>query len=202
MGQDLTDKQRQVLEAIQQYWDEYGMPPSLADLASTLQLSRPTVHQHVQALAKKGYLDFRGGVGRSWRPTAAVTNRRSRRIPILGRVAAGQPITAQEDIEGWITVDDAAERDELFALRIDGDSMRDGGILDGDLVIVRQQSDAEDGEIVVALVDDESATVKKLERGPRMIRLLPMNPDHKPLVVEGERVRIQGKVVGVRRRIG
>ena len=202
MSQNLTEKQREVLELIQAYWTEFGMPQSLADLASKMQISRSTVHEHVMALGRKGYLEFREGVGRSWKPTTlAVSDRRSRRIPVVGAVAAGQPIFAQEEIEGWVTVDDASEHDDLFALRIEGDSMRDGGILDGDLVIVRQQQTAEDGEIVVALVEDQVATVKKLELGPGVVRLVPMNPDVDPIEVEGERVRVQGKVVGVRRSV-
>jgi repressor LexA len=199
MTPNLTEKQRAVLDLIREYWEEFGAAPSLADLAGTMQVSRSTMHEHMMALGRKGYLDFREGVGRSWRLTTAVMDRRSRRIPVVGVVAAGQPIFAREDIEGWVTVDDASERDELFALRIRGDSMRDGGILHGDLVVVRRQETAEDGDIVVALVDDEEATVKKLERGRRTVRLLPMNPDFHSIEVEGERVRIQGKVVGVRR---
>jgi repressor LexA len=199
MARGLTDKQRAVLEAIQEYWSENGIPPSLADLAPALGIRRSTVHQHVLALKKKGYLDHVEGSGRSWRPTGEMPTRGSRRVPVVGRVAAGLPIMAQENVEDWITVDDAPASATLFALRVRGDSMINAGILDGDLVVVRQQDTADDGDIVVALVDDEEATVKTLRREAGEIALVAANPDYPPIRLRGGRVRVQGKVVGVRR---
>ena len=199
MARGLTDKQRAVLEAMQQYWSERGVPPALADLASVLGVRRSTVHQHVLALKKKGYLDHIEGAGRTWRPTGEMPTHGSRRVPIVGRVAAGLPILAQENIEDWITVDDPPRSATVFALRVSGDSMIGAGILDGDVVIVRQQDTADDGDIVVALVDDEEATVKTLRREAGVVRLVASNPDFPPIEVRGGRLRIQGKVVGVRR---
>ncbi len=198
MAPPLPPRQQAVLEIIQAFWQEHGVAPSLADVASSLGISRQTVHEHFRALQRKGLLDNLEGTARSWRPMTP-HQRESRRVPILGQVAAGLPIFAEENIEGWITVDDARSSDTLFALHVCGDSMIDVGILNGDLVVVRQQEDANDGDIVVALVDDEAATVKKLQRRGGEVCLLAMNPAYAPIVAAGERVRIHGRVIGVRR---
>jgi len=108
---------------------------------------------------------------------------------------------SSENIEGWVTVESAPEGSDYFALRVRGDSMIDGGILDGDTVIVRQQAVAEDGDIVVALVGEEEATVKKLKRCGERVQLVAMNCAYQPIDLPAERVRIQGKVVGVRRSL-
>ena len=200
MPREMTEKQREVLKVVQAYWSEHHVPPSLADLASALGVQRSTVHQHLLALKKKGYLEHIEGAGRTWRPVTEVGQAETRRIPLVGRVAAGTPVLAQENIEDWITVSNVKLGGELFALRVRGDSMIEGGILDGDTVIVRQQYMAADGEIVVALLDDE-ATVKKFRRDGDNARLEPMNPNYSPLVVRGDRFRIQGKVIGLRRHL-
>ena len=202
MTRPVTDKQREVLAAVQQFWAARGLAPSLADLATELGVTRATVHEHLQALKRKGQLDHIEGVGRSWRsmvsPESSPTG--PKRIPIVGTVAAGSPIFAQENISGWLTIDDARQQDTLFGLRVRGDSMADAGILDGDIAIVRQQSTADNGDIVVALVDDQDATVKKLERAAGAVRLVPMNSEYKPIVMTPARqLRIEGKVIGVRR---
>lgn len=201
MDRDLTDKQRAVLEAIQEFWDRTGVAPSLADLAARLQVSRATIHEHLGLLKQKGYLEHIERAGRTWRPKAAVPHGSLRRVPIVGRVAAGQPILAAENIEGWVAVEDAPEGADYFALRVRGDSMIDGGILDGDMVIVRQQAVAEDGDIVVALVAEEEATVKKLKKCGERVQLVAMNRAYQPIDLPAESVRIQGKVVGVRRSL-
>jgi repressor LexA len=119
-------------------------------------------------------------------------------IPILGRVAAGSPLLASENVEGKLDLDEAFPSSEpRFALRIKGDSMRDAGILDGDLVVVRKGDRAENGDIVVALIGEE-ATVKSFRRQGDRVELLPANPDHKPIVVrERDELRILGLVIGV-----
>ena len=199
MAQEPTDKQREVLAAIEQYSEEFGVAPSLADLAAALGVSRATVHEHIGGLKRKGYLANVDGVGRSWRSTLRSSST-SRRIPIVGRVAAGAPILAQENIEGWLTIDGTSEHDTLFALRVQGDSMIDAGILDGDLVVVRQQEAANDGEIIVALIDDQEATVKKLQRDNGQLRLVAMNRKYDPIVVSPpQTLRVRGRVIGVRR---
>lgn len=200
MGSDLTEKQRAILDAIQDYWREFGVPPSLADLAAAIGISRATAHEHVLALKRKGFIDHIEGAGRTWRPLSG-PDPSARRIPVVGRVAAGVPILAQENIEGWITVDDVRGNDVLFALRVQGDSMIEAGILDGDLVVVRQQETAENRDIVVALIDDQDATVKRFIRGKKVVWLEPANHALVPHDYAPERVRLQGKVVGVRRSV-
>ena len=196
MPDSLPPRQRDALEALEVYWREHGVAPSLGDLARILGVSRPTAHAHVRALRRKGYIDAREGVPRSWRPRG-----RGVQVPIVGRVAAGAPILAEEHVDGWITVDRPRTAGVLFALRVHGDSMVDGGILDGDLVMVRQQDTALDGEIVVALVGDDEATVKKLRRAAGQVHLVPMNPDYEPIVIEEGQVRVLGKVIGLQRRL-
>ena len=197
MSESLPERQRATLEALEAYWHEHGIGPSLGDLASILGISRPTAHAHVRALQRKGHIDAQDGVSRSWRSTRCAPIR----VPIIGRVAAGAPTFGVENAEGWITVDDRRGAEVIFALRVRGDSMTDAGILHGDLVVVRQQETAWDGDIIVALVDDEDATVKKLNRVRDRVHLVPMNPDYEPIIVEEDRVRVLGKVVGVRRRL-
>ena len=197
MSESLPERQRATLEALEAYWREHGVAPSLGDLAAILGVSRPTAHGHVRALQRKGYIDAQDGVSRSWRSRDQAVQ-----VPILGRVAAGAPILAEEHIEGWISVDDRRGADVLFALRVRGDSMVDAGILDGDLVVVRQQDTASDGDIVVALIDDEDATVKKLRREGGQVHLVAMNPNYEPIILEADRARVLGKVIGVRRRLG
>ena len=194
MPEVLPPRQRATLDSIEAYWREHGVAPSLGDLARILGVSRPTAHDHVRALRRKGYIDARDGVPRSWR-----SRDQALQVPIVGRVAAGAPILAEQNIEGWVSVDRRGAADVLFALRVRGDSMIGAGILDGDIVIVRQQATGDEGDIVVALVDGEEATVKKLRREGDRVRLEPMNPDFDPLVLDGDRVSIQGKVVGLRR---
>jgi repressor LexA len=123
------------------------------------------------------------------------------RVPLVGRVAAGVPILAKENIEEWITVDGLNATDNYFALHVRGDSMIEAGILDGDVVIARQQQVAENGDIVIALVDDEAATVKKFHRAGTTVSLIAMNPRYEPIVLRGDRVHIQGKVIELRRRL-
>ena len=197
MQKDLTEKQKQVLSAIRDYWSEFQVPPSLGDLAGSLNLSRATMHHHVHVLISKGWLQSAEGVQRSWRPVDHVPEN-TLRIPVVGRVAAGEPILAEQNIEGWISVDRVRTGETLFALRVKGDSMTEGGIFDGDLVIVRQQPTAENGDIVVARIEDE-ATVKKLQRTHEHVLLIPMNCEHETIVVCGDHVHLDGKVVGVRR---
>jgi repressor LexA len=197
MSHPLPARQQAVLEAIQVFWQEHGVAPSLSDVARVLGVRRQTVHEHFRALQRKGLLDNLEGTARSWRPTTS-PRRAPNRVPIVGQVAAGLPIFAEENIEGWITVDNARSSDTLFALHVHGDSMIGAGILEGDLVVVRQQQDANDGDIVVVLVDD-MFIVKKFQRQGDQLELLAMNPAHPSHTVAGERVRIQGRVIGVRR---
>jgi repressor LexA len=197
----MTDKQQAVLSLVEEYWREYGVAPSLSELARRMETAKTTVHGHLLALAKKGFLVHTEGKGRTWRPMSVAREVRVERIPLVGRVAAGVPILAQENIERWIPFEDKREGEVLFGLHVRGDSMEGAGILDGDVVIVRQQQTAEPGEIVLALVDDQEATIKRLHQAGEVVVLEPENPSMEAFEIPGERVKIQGKVICVRRRL-
>lgn len=191
----LTERQKQVLALIERSVDERGYPPSLRELAAALGIEGTrAVEKHVEALRRKGYLKK----GRGARALEAVGRAAGRAVPIVGRVAAGSPILAEQNVEGALTLDPSLARWEgCFLLRVKGHSMKDAAILDGDLVLVKPQSDADDGEIVVALLDGE-ATVKRLRKQGKNVTLLPENADFKPIAVSGGAAfSIVGKVAGV-----
>lgn len=200
MARELTDKQRRVLTVIEDHWRKAGVAPSVAEIADRLGLRKSTTHEHLMALKKKGALVHVEGLGRSWRPASFLGKESEVRVPILGQAPAGPPQTAIQDAVGWLTVERAHGcGGDLFALRVRGNSMVRAGILDGDMVIIRHQDAADDGDIVLALIDEDEATIKRLEHAGAMVRLKPENPDLEPIEVEPERVRVQGKVIGLRR---
>ncbi|HJL07748.1 MAG TPA: transcriptional repressor LexA [Polyangiaceae bacterium LLY-WYZ-15_(1-7)] len=199
MSEQLTDKQEAVLAVIERHWRAHGVSPSVAEIAERLGLRKSTTHEHLMAIKRKGALVHVEGQSRSWRPTSVVSGQAERRIPIVGQVAAGAPLLAQENIDGWLTVSGVREGQTVFALHVRGDSMTGAGILDGDLVIVRQQPVAEDGDIVLALIDEQDATIKRLRRHGDRVTLQPENPAHEPLTLPADRVQLQGKVIGLRR---
>ncbi len=170
-----------------------GVPPTVREICAATGLhSTSTVHAHLKTLEKLGYISRDAGLNRSIRiegSTAAV------QVPVMGRVTAGQPILAVEDIEGYLPFPQK-EGKELFALHVSGLSMRDAGILDGDYVVAERTPTAEDGEIVVAMIDDE-ATVKRFFREADRIRLQPENPDYEPIY--SDQVFLLGKVIAVLR---
>ena len=203
----LTDRQRSVLDFLRQFLRENGYPPTIREIAAHFDMRSPRgVQDHLKALERKGYIRrakerSRGievlklGDGRE-NPRSNVV-----RLPLIGQVAAGAPVLSEENIEEWIEVDASfAAREGNFLLKVVGDSMIDAHILDGDTIVVSPQETARDGEIVVALVDDE-ATVKTFYKEPGGIRLQPENPRLKPIMVPAGSadVRIIGKVVAVMR---
>lgn len=194
----LTEKQRAVLDCIRDGIAKTGRPPTYRDIAHELGYEAVgTVQDHIRVLMRKGYLQKDDGVSRGLRPSY---QQGAREIPVLGRVPAGNPIEAIQEIQGALPVP-GSMRGELFGLRVTGESMIEAGIMDGDLVIVRKQSHAENGDIVVAMIDGE-ATVKFLEKKNSRLRLLPANPKFKPIEIpETESLGdlIQGKVVSVQR---
>jgi repressor LexA len=202
MRKPLPARQQAVLDAVRRSIRERSRVPSILELAEELGVSGPTVHQHLRALERKGYVRRERGSPRNLEllgPAAEGSLCECTRVPIVGEVAGGAPILAFEQPLGHVSVNRRpASGEVLFALRVRGDSMVEAGILDGDLVVVRQQSTANDGDIVVALVGEE-ATVKRLHRRGRMVVLKPENPTMEPLTVAPEEVRIQGKVVAVER---
>lgn len=199
MSKGLTARQREVLEALREYAVRKGYPPSIRELGKTLGISSLRgVTIHLDALARKGFIE-RESTSRSIRlltPLEQVGNIMS--VPLLGSIAAGLPLLAVENVESYVPIPTgmAANAKELFALRVRGDSMIGDAIRDGDIIIVRSQPSAENGEIVAALIGDE-ATVKRLDKSSRPARLLPSNPSYEPIVLSGEDVRILGKVMGL-----
>lgn len=200
-GNELTPRQRQVLQFITAFADSNGYPPSQREIAAHLKVSGTLpVMKHLDALERKGYIK-RESVNRGI--TLKVPNSRHCSLPIVGTVRAGQLSTAIENIQGYFSVDQVAVKGaDCFFLKVSGDSMINAGILDGDLALVRPQVTADNRDIVVAMVDDE-ATLKYFHREPDHIRLQPANPSMKPILIypENGEVSIVGKVIGIYRQL-
>ena len=205
----LTDRQRQILDCIDESMRDRGYPPSVREIGESVGLGSPsTVHSHLSTLQKLGYLRRDPSKPRAievrFDPTsgAAVERRPVRHVPLVGEVAAGTDVLAQENIEETIPVpSDFTGDGDLFALTVRGDSMIDKGIFDGDTVIARSQADARDGEIVIAGIPGEEATVKTFQRDGDSIVLVPANERLEPMVFGPGDVQIFGRVVTVMRRI-
>ena len=200
----LTDRQRAVLDWVMGFVRKHGLPPTLREIGRAFRISSPGVLGHLRALERKGYVK-RGKLGaRSLEITGmpARSTDDSVELPVVGRIAAGVPLLAVENLEGTFWVDRrmlGRGGGEHFALRVTGDSMIEDRIFDGDTVIVRKQETANDGDIVVALVDDGEATLKRIYREKRRIRLQPANSAMKPIYVRN--VVVQGVVKGVFRAL-
>jgi len=208
MTKELTKRQQTVLKAIRAWIREQGYPPTIRELGKQLNIkSLRGVTTHLDAIARKGFLTRQPGARSIRLKDLAAPVRDALRVPVLGRVRAGEPVLAQENIEETVTVDSrwigrGSGSASHFALKVQGESMTGAGIFDGDYVIVRQQSTAANGDIVVALLEDE-ATVKRFFREDGQIRLQPENPKMEPIIVSGQRpVSILGKVSAVFRRLG
>lgn len=183
----VSDKQEQILAFINRYIEENGYPPAVREIGAAVGLkSTATVAYHLGVLKREGRIAYQSGKSRTI--SVAAAEERGGTIPIVGLVTAGLPILAQENWEGTIPWDGDPS---CFALRVRGDSMVGAGILSGDLVVVRPQSSADNGDIVVALLEDE-ATVKRLRRDESGVWLLPENPSYQP--IDGRTARILGKV--------
>ena len=207
----LSTRQREVLQYIQTTVSERGYPPSVREIGDAIGLSSPsTVHSHLSTLVKYGFLRRDPSKPRAIEVTShadeesessAMPVSRQRSVPLLGRIAAGSPILAAEDIDEVMPLPESlVGTGPLFMLQVKGDSMINAGILNGDFVVIRQQNDARDGEIVAALVDGEEATVKRLGRKDGAVILHPENPALEPMIFS-EGVEILGKVVSVLRSI-
>ncbi len=199
----LTERQRAVLEWIKRFIGEHGIPPTVREVGGAFDIKGSSAFYLLKQLERKGAIE-RGRLGaRSLVVRDAANRDRSEfvAVPIVGRIPAGQPIEAIENEAGKVTV----RRDLLqgrpgFALQVAGDSMIDAGILDGDFVVVRRQETAEDGDVVVALIEDE-ATLKRFYRERGGARLEPANKTMRPIRVRTGEFRIQGKVVSVQRSL-
>ena len=208
MSQDLTDRQRQVLEFIDTEVRTRGYPPSVREIGDAIGLSSSsTVHAHLAALQDKGFIKRDPAKPRAMELVydsasgAALERRPVRHIPIVGDVAAGVGVLAEENIEETIPMpEDFTGSGELFMLRVRGDSMIDVGIVDGDHVVVRHQPTAEQGEIVVAGIPGEEATVKTFLRRDGQVILRPENSTMEEMVFAPNEISIYGKVVTLLRR--
>lgn len=203
MGRGLTRRQKEILIFVQRYADAHGYPPSVREIGQALGLtSSSTVHSHLSALEKKGYLRRDPSKPRALevlRDEHEIPAKKVVPIPIVGRVTAGQPILAQQNIEDYFPLPaEFVRSDEAFILYVRGDSMIDAGIYDGDMLVVRRQPTAKDRDIVVARIEDE-ATVKRFFREDGRIRLQPENPRMDPIYVRD--VAIEGVAVAVIRRL-
>ncbi len=204
MRPEVTPKQQQYLRYLEQALTRSGKAPSLRQAAADLGVSHAAVSQFIRALEDKGLLRREGRYSRTLHlltPSGESSGAtRWREVPIVGKIAAGLPLYAQQEWGGSLVLDAAVFRAAtLFALTVRGDSMKAAAILDGDLVICEPRQYAANGEIVVALVHQEEATVKRFFRRATGIELRPENPDYAPMCYPFDAVLVQGKVVGVQR---
>jgi repressor LexA len=198
----LTRRQKEILDFLDKHISRKGYAPTIEEIGEHFGLSSlATVHKHLSNLQSKGL------VKRDWNRSRALELVPTRvavqavELPLLGRVAAGSPIEAITASETIFVPEDMVGRRDTYVLQVKGDSMIDEQIRDGDFVIVENRKSARDGEMVIALVDGESATLKKLYReGGGMVRLQPANPRIKPIVLDQDRLAIQGVVIGVLRK--
>ncbi len=202
---NLTRKQQQIYDFILDFTAQHGYPPSVREIGSAMGLKSPsTVHFHMKGLEEAGMIVKAEGKTRAIslpglqrRTVAEEAQPRANQIPVVGNVAAGSPILAQECIEDYLTFDTQGLSGEHFALRVRGESMLNAGILPDDLVVVHRQQEVHNGDIVVALFEDE-ATVKTYQLKDGHVWLMPENPDYSP--IDGSNAEIIGKVVAVIRR--
>ena len=203
----MTKMQQTIYDYIARMLVEQGYPPSVREIGAAVGLKSPsTVHFHLKHMEELGVIKKSGRKGRTItltkpsqtapaaKPAAEEIEPPAGRVPIVGTVAAGTPILAQECIEDYLTFDTGGRDGEYFALRVRGESMLNAGILPGDLVVVHQQREAHNGEIIVALIEDE-ATVKRLKRKGSEVWLMPENDAYSP--IDGRNASILGKVSAV-----
>jgi len=194
----LTEKQKAFLEYISRYMDDWGRSPSFEEICSHFGFtSYNTVTTYLKALKRKGYIRLprKKNQKRAIEVISPVETRRFE-FPLLGRVAAGKPIEAVEDMDVIEVPSSMIGQGDHFVLQVKGDSMKEDGILDGDFIVVRKQPTAENGETVVALINNE-ATVKKYHRRKNYVELRPSHTGMEPIIVKKGDLRIEGRVVGV-----
>lgn len=203
----LTKRQKQVLDFLVQFIDRHGYSPSFEEIAEGLSLtSLATVHKHLATLENKGFIRRGYNQSRSLevvalpRPVREEVARHAVELPLMGRIAAGQPLEAIENPDA-ISLGDFTRSKNVFVLEVKGESMVDDHILDGDYILVEQTETANNNDIVVALVGEQEATLKRFFREPNSrIRLQPANAQMPPIVLPAKEVKIQGRVIGVLRR--
>lgn len=200
LNKQLTKKQAEVLDYIKKFYQKNNYSPALINIAEHFEVSIPTIHQHIDCLKRKGYLKTQKGIKHSIQTTESRSNNLVA-IPLLGTIAAGQPIEAIEIPDETITItrDEISKQGKHYALRVQGNSMIDEGIFDGDIVVIHKQEVAENGQTVVAVIDDNEATLKKLYREKGRFRLQPANPTLFPIY--RDEVEIRGVVVKIIRNL-
>ena len=198
----VTSRQRQVYEFIARYLETHNQPPTIAEIGKQFQMSSPaSVHSILSSLEREGFIRRIPNVSRGIEIIQQPRVDDETEIPLLGLVAAGQPIEAVLSHETVSAPKNMVGRGRVFALRVRGDSMIEENIQDNDIIIVSSQETAENGQMVVALIDGNYATVKKFYREPDFIRLEPANPQFKPIFIKTpERIQIQGVVRGLIRK--
>ncbi len=199
--QPLTRRQREILDYLAEFIERHGYSPSLEEIGRCFGLSSlATVHKHLTNLQEKGFIKRAWNRSRSVELVPAGAVGRVMEIPLQGYVAAGDPIEAVVSPETVAVPEDLTGTRTTYALRVRGQSMIDEQIRDGDIVIVEDRKTAENGEMVIALLDASEATLKTFHREKGRIRLQPANPAMQPLVVDADRVQVQGVVIGLMRR--
>ena len=197
----LTKRQKQILDFITRFLDQKGYSPSLMEIGEHFGLSSvATVHKHVDNLRKKGLVRKTWNANRSLELTPAAQGVRAIRLPLAGRVVAGQPIEAIEEREVIAVPEDMVGHGECFVLQVRGDSMIDEGIRNGDYVVLEKRQRPQNGSVVVALIEGQEATLKKFYKEGDTVRLQPANQTLKPFSLPAEKVRVQGVVVGLLRK--
>jgi len=202
----LTGRQKAILKYICQTIEESSRPPTVREIGREFSIdSTKGVVDHLAALERKGWITRQAGQARGIKPVRKKTERlfgSASGLPVVGSVVAGEPILAAENLEGLLKLEEFFPNwDDLFALRVQGDSMADAGIYRGDILIVRQQSQADIGDIVVVIVDDEKGTVKRLKKVDKSVHLEPANPEYETIIKDPGEVDIRGVVIGVVRKM-
>ena len=198
---NLTRRQRQILDFIRDFMTQNGYSPSLEEIAAHFELSSvATVHKHLTALEERGAIQRGHNQSRSISLVEQPVRTSSLTVPLMGRVAAGAPIEAIEDDQELMIPEDMLGRRRTYALQVQGESMIDEGIFDGDYVVIEERNMAENGETVIALLPGGEVTLKRYFREGNIIRLQPANRSHRPLMVPETDLRIQGVVIGVLRK--
>lgn len=197
----LTKRQREILDYLNDFIQQHGYAPSLEEIGRRFGLSSlATVHKHLTNLQEKGFIKRSWNRSRSVELIPARVGTRSVEVPLLGYVAAGYPIEAVAGSETINVPEDLVGKGDTYVLRVKGDSMIDEQIRDGDYVIVEDRKTAENGEMVIALVNGSEATLKKFYREAGRIRLQPANPAMQPMLFDADQIQVQGVVIGVMRR--
>ena len=200
-GKKLTTKQENIFNFIRDSIKSSGYPPTVREIGDQFNITVKGAYDHVKAIEKKGFIKTEKNKSRAivilgeedQNPVNAIN------IPVVGRIAAGSPILAEENIEEYLSFPSSMfGNGDYFALNVKGDSMMDGGIYDGDIAIIKKQSNANNGDIVAALLDDDEATLKTFKKQGNKVHLIPENKAYKPII--SDNVSILGKLTGVFRK--